>query len=56
MATYRIVRFYREPTKRSKTIVRGLTLKEAQHHCSSDDTHHIDKEGNIEWFDGYTKE
>lgn len=52
MATYKIVRFYAPHLNKSnRTIKTGLTLEEAQEHCSRDDTR---KEG--EWFDGYTEE
>ena len=43
---YRIVRFYRDNYKR-RIIKRGLTLTEAQAHCSREDTH------GDSWFDGY---
>lgn len=50
--TYKIVRHYAphldEPSKVIKT---GLTLEEAQEHCSDPKTR---EDG--EWFDGYTEE
>ena len=46
MTDYKIIRFRRN--KRSRTIKSGLSLKEAQAHCSKKSTH---GEG---WFDGYT--
>ena len=46
--TYRIVRFYQE--HRPTIIKRGLTLEEAQAHCSREDTH------GDGWFDGYEEE
>jgi len=49
---YKIVRFFRDPDKDSYTVLDGLTLEEAQAHCSREDTHDT-KEG---WFDGYTEE
>ena len=49
--TYRIIRMYRDFNKRNKTIQTGLTLEEAQAHCSDPKTR---KEGV--WFDGYEKE
>lgn len=55
MTTYKILRFYRG-NKKSKTICSGLTLEEAQKHCSREDTHKFDKNGNITWFDGYHEE
>lgn len=42
---YKIVRFYFK--KPSRVIKRGLTLEEAQAHCSREDTH------GDGWFDGY---
>ena len=48
---YRIVRFrFNQP---SRTVRTGLTLAEAQAHCSREDTHGTDRHGN-RWFDGYT--
>lgn len=46
---YKIIRSYRED-KPSKEIKKNLTLKEAQEHCSREDTH---GEG---WFDGYSEQ
>lgn len=55
MVTYRIVRFKRGYPNR--TIKRGLSLEDAQAHCSREDTHKLDKQsGNVIWFDGYEKE
>lgn len=49
--TYRVVRFYRETwLTPQKVVKRGLTLEEAQEHCSREDTHGED------WFDGYEQE
>lgn len=50
MSTYRIVRFYQERDKPSEVIEEGLTLEEAQDHCSREDSH---GEG---WFDAYREE
>ncbi len=50
MTTYRIVRFYRDPSKRPRTIHKGLSLEQARAHCSREETH------GDGWFDGYTKE
>ena len=47
--TYKILRF--RFMGKTTTIKRGLTLEEAQEHCSDPKTQ---KEG--EWFDGYTEE
>ena len=51
MITYKIVRFTFGDPIENKTVMRGLSLKEAQEHCQRDDTH----EAGV-WFDGYTKE
>ena len=48
--SYKIVRFFHND-KPKRIMQTGLTLEEAQEHCSREDTH---KEGI--WFDGYTKE
>ena len=52
--SYRIVRFYRDGRRR--IIKRGLTLEEAQAHCRRDDTHEVDEQGQVVWFDGYDEE
>ena len=54
--TYKIIRFHRQCNNKSNIIVRGLTLQEAQEHCKRADTHKIDKNGEVVWFDGYTEE
>jgi len=51
MTTYKIIRFYAASNKSSKVQKTGLTLEEAQAHCSLESTH----EAGV-WFDGYTKE
>jgi hypothetical protein len=43
---YRVIRFFRSGRK-ARTVKNGMTLAEAQAHCSRADTH---GEG---WFDGY---
>jgi len=48
MKTYKIIKFTFNGSPR--LITRGLTLEEAQAHCSRDDTH---GEG---WFHGYEEE
>lgn len=53
--TYKILRFYQDGRK-ARNRGRGLTLEQAQEHCSREDTHKKDKDGNVIWFDGYTKE
>ncbi|MCX6665971.1 MAG: hypothetical protein NT038_07960 [Euryarchaeota archaeon] len=54
--SYKIIRFYRDENKRQRTIDSGLTLKQAQYHCSLETTHKKDESGNVLWFDGYTEE
>ena len=51
MQTYKIIRFFADSNKSSKVQKSGLTLEEAQAHCSLESTH----EDGV-WFDGYTKE
>jgi hypothetical protein len=51
MDTYKIVRFYAQEGKKRKLIKTGLTLEEAQEHCSQESTHKLGV-----WFDGYVKE
>ena len=48
MAKYKIIRFKRYGD--NEVIKRGLTLEQAQKHCSDETTH---GEG---WFDGYNEE
>lgn len=53
--TYKIVLFnYPNCFKPVKTIRRGLTLEQAQEHCSRPDTK--GGEGESAWFHGYEKE
>ena len=58
MATYKVIRFYRDfdHPEHGRVIETGLTLEEAQAHCQRDDTEELDDEGVAVWFDGYTKE
>jgi hypothetical protein len=60
--SYRIVRSYQNPNKRSRTVDNGLTLEEARAHCRDPETSSstctkpypkslTKKHG--EWFDGY---
>ena len=60
--SYRIVRMYQDSNQSSRIIKRGLTLEEAQEHCSDDETssstcttqeglEHTKRLGH--WFDGY---
>jgi hypothetical protein len=60
--SYRIVRSYQNPNKRSRTVDNGLTLEEARAHCGDPETSSstctkpypkslTKKHGD--WFDGY---
>lgn len=49
---YKIIRFYADD-RHSELIAENKTLKEAQKHCKREDTHSKDKNGNLEWFEGY---
>jgi hypothetical protein len=50
MKTYKIIRFYRK-SSRQKVIRRGLSLAEAQAHCSDPSS----KKDGV-WFDGFAQE
>ena len=63
MPTYKIVRFFQHGDK--KTLVRGLTLEQAQEHCEDPETSSRTCKGKAAvertrergpWFDGYTEE
>ncbi len=54
--TYQIVRFYFDENKPRRVIKRGLTIEEAQQHCSLESTHKKDVNGDVIWFDGYEGE
>jgi len=57
MKTYSIVRHYHPAAKREReTILRGLTLEEAQEHCKRDDTHRTTGPEKLQYFDGYSEE
>jgi len=57
MKTYSIVRHYHPAAKREReTIIRGLTLEEAQEHCKQEDTHQTTGPEEEQFFDGYTEE
>lgn len=60
---YRIIRHYQDATPNHRTIVRGLTLDEAQEHCrdaeasSKTCTSYTGRRRTEQmgpWFDGYT--
>lgn len=64
MTTYKIIRFYQGDT-RNPTVLRGLTLEEAQEHCSDPETSSSTATNraatrrtkkNGPWFEGYMKE
>lgn len=64
MTTYNIIRFYQGDT-RSRTVLSGLTLEEAQEHCSDPETSSRTAtnkqairrtEKNGPWFEGYKEE
>jgi len=63
--TYKIVRFYQDDRYPRETLVRGLTLEQAQTHCEDPETSSVTatSEDAIErtrrcgaWFDGYYQE
>lgn len=54
MTTYKILRF--KFKGKTRTIHKGLSLEDAQSHCRREDTQKKDSQGNVVWFDGYTKE
>ena len=53
--SYKIVRFVDNGTPGGRTIKRGLTLEQAQAHCSLESTHGVNSRGQ-RWFDGYEEE
>lgn len=48
---YKIIRFYKNPSKNKRTIKKGLTLLEAQIHCKDPKT----RKENV-YFDGFTED
>ena len=52
--TYKIIRFRFQGE--NSVIKTGLTLDEAQEHCSREDTHGGDTADGSAWFDGYERE
>ena len=64
MSTYRIVRLHKDSSRRP-VLLRGLTLEEAQEHCSDPETSSSTCEGERAkkytkrhgaWFDAYEEE
>ena len=60
---YSVIRFYRDADIRSRTLLTGLTLAEAQAHCNDPETSSSTCTGAVgkartrrvgAWFDGYT--
>lgn len=65
MDTYKIVRMYFDSNRKTRTIVTGLSLEEAQAHCKDPETSATtarSAEGKRRtkrcgpWFDGYERE
>lgn len=63
--TYRIVRMYKNAPIRQRTLKRGLTLEQAQAHCSNPETSSSTCKDRVNlrrtirvghWFDGYEAE
>jgi len=54
--SYKIIRMYRDENKSKRVIRTGLSLEEAQEHCNREETHKLNRDGSVVWFDGYTKE
>ena len=64
-ARYKIVRMFKDSPESNKIIATGLTLEEAQAHCSDPETSSSTATGLTEtiltknfgpWFDGYEEE
>lgn len=62
---YKIVRFFQDSNKSSRTVARGLSLEDAQAHCKDPETSSstcTSAEGRRRtrqhgpWFEGYDKE
>ena len=63
MKTYKIIRFFRDNDEQNGQIIaKGLTLEEAQRHCSHPETSSSTCTDNYleqkygPWFDGYDEE
>ena len=56
--SYKIFRSYAPHLNKECRIIKtGLTLKEAQEHCSKEETHaQKDRNGHRAWFDSYVSE
>jgi hypothetical protein len=63
--SYKIVRFYFDAGIRKRVIERGLSLEQAQAHCSDPETSSKTCTSKVgrertrrvgDWFDGYTEE
>ncbi len=63
--SYKIIRFYKDGDKPNRTIKHGLTLEEAQEHCSDPETSSSTAKGARArriteafgpWFEGYDEE
>lgn len=54
MEKYKILRY--KPNDRPTNIARNLTLEETKAHCNDPSTHKYDKNGDIVFFDGFTRE
>lgn len=62
---YKIIRYYAKKDKPNEVIKTGLTLTQAQEHCSNPETSSHTAESKAaknrtiffgEWFDGYVRE
>lgn len=63
--TYKIVRFFADPKREKETVVKGLTLEQAQEHCHDPETSSRTATSDAArertrlygpWFDGYDEE
>ena len=55
---YKIIRCYQAPNTRSRLIKKGLTLEQAQAHCSDPNTRGVTKIGGVttRYFDAYDED
>jgi hypothetical protein len=53
--TYRIVRYYQDPDKKSEVMKSGLSMGAARFHCVQPETKGTDADG-FAWFDGFESE